>query len=56
MDPNDCRAFVSDLERHGLAFLREGRCQDVGVAIQTTGLTLPCDWLECGYVEELPAK
>lgn len=56
MDPNDCQAFIGDLERHGLAFLREGRCQDVAVAIQTTGLTIPYDWLEFGYVEEHPGK
>ena len=51
MTPQDCEAFVDLLESHGLTFLRDGQSQDIAVAVQDSGLTAPCDWLEVGQIE-----
>ena len=56
MDPKDCRALVDDVERSGLTFLSEGHSKDIAVADQTTGLTVPCDWLEVGHIEMRPGQ
>lgn len=51
MQPNDARAFVSKLEKHGLTFLRDGRAVDLAVVDQVHGPTTPVDWLNIGDVE-----
>ena len=56
MMPQDCEAFVGLLERRGLTFLRDGQCQDIAVAVQDSGLTAPCDWLEVGRIELKPGQ
>jgi hypothetical protein len=56
MMPADCEAFVGGLERHGLTFVRDGKCQDIAVAVQIDGLTVPCDWLEFGQVDIEPGR
>jgi hypothetical protein len=56
MTPQDCEAFVGQLERHGLTFLRDGQCQDIAVAVQDSGLTAPCDWLEVGRIALTPGQ
>jgi hypothetical protein len=56
MNPNDCEPFVAGLQGRGLVFLRDGRCQDIAIAIQGAGLSFPCDWLEYGPVEIEPTR
>jgi hypothetical protein len=56
MTPQDCEAFVGLLERRGLTFLRDGQSQDIAVAVQDSGLTAPCDWLEVGRIELKPGQ
>jgi hypothetical protein len=56
MDPNDSEAFIAGLERGGLAFLRDGKSQDIAFAVQGSGVTVPCDWLDYGHVETKPGE
>ena len=56
MMPRDCEAFVDQLERHGLTFLRDGQSRDVAVVEQDSGLTAPCEWLEVGRIELKPGQ
>ena len=56
MTPQDCEAFLGQLERHGLTFLRDGLSQDIAVAVQDSGLTTPCDWLEVGRIALKPGQ
>jgi len=49
MAGSDAEAFVRKLEYHGLAHLRDGRCQDVGVVSADDGLLHPCSWLQLGW-------
>jgi hypothetical protein len=51
MTPDDCKSFVDDLECHRIIFLKDGRSQDVIVADQLRGFTVPCDWADFGQVE-----
>jgi hypothetical protein len=51
MNPNDCDTYIAGLERHGLVFLRDGQSQDIAIAVQTDGITVPCDWLEFVHVD-----
>lgn len=46
--PQDVKAFVEDLERHGLRFLDSSKAIDIAVVDQQRGLTAECDWLEFG--------
>ena len=54
MDPNDAESFIASLERRGLIFLRAGESQDIAFAVQGSGLTVPCDWLEYGQIDVKP--
>jgi hypothetical protein len=54
MDPNDAEAFIASLERHGLTFLNAGKSQNIAFAVQGSGITVPCDWLEYGNVDLKP--
>ncbi len=44
----DVNSFIGDLIKRGLAPFKSGACHDVAVIHQSTGLTMPCDWLELG--------
>jgi hypothetical protein len=54
MDPNDAEAYIGELERHGLTFLRDGKSQDIAFAVQNEGIAVPCDWLEFGQIDVAP--
>src|ERR1700730_405151 len=54
MTPDDCRSFVGSLESIGISFLRDGQSQDIVVADQMRGLTVPCDWADFGRIEMNP--
>jgi hypothetical protein len=56
MSPDDCRAFVWDLERVGMVFVLNDQSQDIVVAEQLTGFTVPCDWAEFGHIEISPGQ
>ena len=56
MDPNDCGGFIAGLERRGLTFLHDGQSRDIPVAMQGSGITVPCDWLEYGDVDVNPGQ
>ena len=46
MAPDDVERFIDLLCRRGLAFLANGKCQDIAIVDQQRGPTMPCDWLE----------
>lgn len=48
MVPGDVEAFISQLERNGLVYLREGEAIDIAVADQQQGFVAPCSWAEFG--------
>jgi hypothetical protein len=50
MAPLDVKAYVDHLERHGLSFMLEGRCQDIAIVDQIRGPTMPVDWLEYAQI------
>jgi len=56
MNPNDRESFVGGLQRNGLTFSGDGKSQDIAMADQTDGLTVPCDWLEFIHVEMRPGQ
>jgi hypothetical protein len=56
MNPNDRESFVDRLQRDALTFLSDGKSQDIAIADQTDGLTVPCDWLEFIHVEMRPGQ
>jgi hypothetical protein len=56
MSINDCRIFVEGLESVGICFLKNGLSQDVVVADQLRGFTVPCDWAEFGRVNLSPTQ
>ncbi len=56
MNPDDCAAYIAGLESHGLTFLDDGQSQDIAVAPQTDGITVPCDWLEFGQFDIAPGQ
>jgi hypothetical protein len=56
MDPNDAEAYIGELERRGLTFLRDENSQDIAFAVQNGGITMPCDWLEFGQIDVAPGQ
>lgn len=46
--PEDCGAFIDDLEGRGFRFLSHGRAVDIVVVDQLKGPTCACDWIELG--------
>src|SRR6266853_4840789 len=56
MSPDDCRAFVDNLDRVGIAFLRNGQSQDIVIADQLRGFTVPCEWADFGRIEISPGQ
>jgi hypothetical protein len=56
MNPNDCDAYIGNLERSGLTFLRDGQSRDIAIAVQTDGITVPCEWLEFVRIEVAPGQ
>jgi hypothetical protein len=52
----DAKSFVQSLENVGIVFLKDGRSQDVVVADQMQGFTVPCDWADFGRVELGPGQ
>ncbi len=56
MNPNDCDAYIGNLERSGLTFLRDGQSQGIAIAVQTDGITVPCEWLEFVRIEVAPGQ
>ena len=46
MAPSDVEAFVRDLEKNGLTFVRDGRTVDIAVVDQMRGPTIPTEWIE----------
>jgi hypothetical protein len=51
MAPDDCKAFVDSLDRVGIAFVRNGQSQEIVIADQMHGFTVPCEWADYGRVE-----
>lgn len=51
MEPGGVKAFVSELEAGGLAYLRNGQAVDMAVADQIHGIIVPAPWLEFGRIE-----
>jgi hypothetical protein len=56
MSPDDCKAFVDHLDCVGIAFLRNGQAQDVTVADQLRGFTVPCEWADFERIELNPGQ
>ncbi len=56
MSPDDCKAFVDQLDSVGIAFLRNGQTRDVTVADQLRGFTVPCEWADFGRIELNPGQ
>ena len=56
MTPDDCKGFVDHLESVGIIFQQDGHAQDVVVADQMRGFTVPCDWAEFGQIELQPSQ
>jgi hypothetical protein len=56
MTPEDCKAFVDYLESVGIVFQRNGQAQDIVVADQMRGFTVPCEWAGFGHVELQPGQ
>ena len=56
MNPNDAEAYIGELERRGLTFLRDEDSQDIAFAVQNGGITTPCDWLEFGQIDVAPGQ
>jgi hypothetical protein len=45
LSPAEVQVFVLQLEKVGLRFVQDGKCQDIAVVDQIRGPTVPCDWL-----------
>lgn len=56
MTPEDCKGFVEYLESVGLVFKQGGQAQDIAVADQLAGFTVPCEWADFGRVELKPGQ
>ena len=50
MTPEDVGAYVRVLIGKGLAFVEDGRANDIVVLDQQRGPAGPCDWVEFGHV------
>lgn len=48
--PLEMRSFIRELEKLGLAYLKEGKSADIAIIDQSRGFMAPCDWLEYGHV------
>ena len=46
MAPGEAAAFIAQLEKAGLRFVKDEKAFDIAVVDQTQGPTAPCDWLE----------
>jgi hypothetical protein len=55
-ESDDCDAYIGNLERSGLTFLRDGQSQDIAITVQTDGITVPCEWLEFVRIEVAPGQ
>lgn len=51
MMPQDAKAYVESLARHGLIYLCDGNAQDFVIVDQQRGFAAPCDWAEFGRVD-----
>ena len=51
MAPADVKKFISELEAHGLTYLRDRSALDIAVIDQQRGFAAPCDWAETGRIE-----
>jgi hypothetical protein len=56
MTPDDCKAFIDHLASMGIVFLRGGNAQDIVVADQLRGFTVPCEWADFGRIELNPSQ
>jgi hypothetical protein len=56
MNSDDAKVFTDGLERIGIAFLRNGQAQDIVIADQVHGFTVPCDWADFGRIEIGPGQ
>ena len=56
MTPEDCKGFVEYLESVGIVFRRDEHAQDIVVADQMSGFTVPCQWAEFGRITLKPVK
>jgi hypothetical protein len=56
MNPDDCKVSVERLGKHEIIFLKGGRSQDLVVADQLRGFTVPCDWADFGRIEIRPGQ
>jgi hypothetical protein len=56
MTPGDCKSFIDRLATNGMTFLKDGRSQDIVVADQMYGPTVPCDWADFGRIEINPGQ
>ncbi len=50
MSPEDVKAYVEDLERHGLIYLENENAIDLVVVDQIRGPTTQCEWIEFGHI------
>jgi hypothetical protein len=50
MIPDDVKAFVDQLQAHGLQFLVEDQAVDIAVVDQVQGFTSICAWLELAKI------
>jgi hypothetical protein len=50
MSPFDVKSFVKELEKHGLAYIKNGESIDIAVADQQRGFAIKCNWAKCGSV------
>lgn len=48
--PEEVGALIGWCEDQNLTFMREGKCIDIVVIDQRTGVTTNCDWIECTQV------
>jgi len=46
LGPPEMDEFIDDLKDAGLTFMEDGKCIDLVVCDQQTGLTTDCDWVE----------
>ncbi len=48
MSPADVAAYISELERWGLQYLKNGKAKDLVCVDQQRGHMVQCDWAKCG--------
>ena len=50
MSPVDVEAFIKNLESLGFEYVKDDKSQDIAVADQLHGFSIPCGWAEIGNV------